>query len=120
MVSLTKLLISHLVCFFAISSLVLLSQVLTLLTNLGSTLANYFIVDPKMEGYMQQMHKFEKEHGHGHEVGPITDDALLGNSQYKEIRKNFFVCHGVSTTLNLLGFVSTGVYLWFLSKKIQF
>ena len=73
-----------------------------------------------MEGYMKQMHKFEKEQGHGQEIGPITDVALLGNSQYKEIRKNFFVCHGVSTTLNLLGFAATGIYLWFLSKKIKF
>lgn len=72
-----------------------------------------------MNQYMVQEHKFEKEHGHGDEIGPITDEKLLENPQYKEMRKNFFIYHGISTTLNLLAFISNGIYFWFLSKKMK-
>ena len=68
---------------------------------------------------MTQEHKFEKEHGHGEEIGPITDPELLNNQQYKVLRKNFFIYHGIATSLNLLAFAACGVYFWYLSKDIK-
>ena len=89
------------------------------MTNLGTTLLNYFYVEPKMTEYMIKEHKYEREHGHGDEIGPITDPEILQNEQYKQMRKSFFIYHGVSTTLNMVGIAATGVYLWFLSRKLQ-
>lgn len=94
-------------------------QALALMTNLGTTLLNYFYVEPKMTEYMIKEHKYEREHGHGDEIGPITDPEILQNEQYKQMRKSFFIYHGVSTTLNMVGIAATGVYLWFLSRKLQ-
>jgi len=93
-------------------------QVLALSTNLVSTIINYLVVAPKMNTYMLQQHKLEKEFGHGYEIGPITDKQMLERPQYKELRRKFFIYHGMSTTLNLLAFVSNGIFFWFLSKKL--
>eukprot|EP00794_Sanderia_malayensis_P011904 gene11904-13138_t len=90
-----------------------------LLINLGSTLANYFIVEPPMTRYMIKEHKLERENGHGDEVGPITDKSLLENTQYKELRKNFFILHGISTSFNLIGYSSMCVYFWFMSRGFK-
>ena len=72
-----------------------------------------------MVQYMQKEHKFEKEHGHGDEIGPITDQDLLQNETYKELRKSFLIHHAVSVGVNLVGFVSMGVYISFHSGKLN-
>lgn len=77
------------------------------------------LIEPRVAKHVEDMHKYEKEEGHGDEIGPIKSGSILEDPKYQEMKSTFFKMHGISTALNLVGFVVSGAHLWFLARKLH-
>ena len=68
---------------------------------------------------MRKMEVLEKEAGTGMGVGPITSEELLANPEYKRLKKQFGMWHGMSMLLALGSIIASLYHVYFLAQRVR-
>jgi hypothetical protein len=84
-------------------------------------IVNFTFFNIKTIQYSSQMREIEKVTGEDNVIGKLQSVSKIENDpEYKRVKKNFLIFHGLSASTNLLSIASSVAQLYILSSRSFF